>query len=807
MKEKNYYVIGLFALALALASCQPLEQDMEQDMVSREWQEVEAELSDSLIQFTVNNKPVTKAVETDGCFVSLATNLGGVKDLSVITEDICDDIDTRADVTSLSSFKCTMTSGTKVSNQTQVWNNVTFSQVGSSNVYTGSQYWPGTNQTFRFFAANRDITFNKAGCTLTVPANTSEDCVCVFLSSPTFQGSNTLNFKHIFAKIGTLTVIPDSGLDIRNVSVSMTPKRGTYNIRTDTWSSVTEGSSVTVYSIATVPAAGITISPVSDIYTIADTYYFYLSWDLYVDGTLYYRYSENIDLSLTKGKINNLRVTLSDNDPVWKTVTFAGMSISPGHVIYKNGQPGLLSSWFEYNSYNSIHGIENGSTYFTFVQLGKMFSSSSFSSSSGSIDNNIRVSFGGYNDWRLPTRAEYNKIISTDSSVRPGSTVNSNANKHWVVVELTDVSIINNSDPYGLLVFPDNCTISGATLKNVDSTPSSTSPSNLTLAQLNAYIRQGCAFFPLGGVYSSSLNSWHNDSFYGYYTASCTSDKPYYLTCSVSQKPNVTTPTTIGSNGADYYKDKSHYRNYLVRNHSVASFGGLMIAPSPLYYNGTTFKITDNNWNHDSYNSIYGKNSGSYYFSYINVGQYFDSRGSSFSTSSGNIDNNGSKVAYDGYDDWRMPTKADFEKLITTDSSVRPGSTVNETANIHYALIQLTGVSHAGTTTPNGLLLFPDGLTITGKALSGMDNTTQTTGVTAAQLQKYLDQGCVFIPASGMYGGSYVNGGTYGFYLNTTQYNASYRYYLIFGAAWIDLSNDGNKTTEYAPVRLVRDAD
>lgn len=35
MKEKNYYVIGLFALALALASCQPLEQDMEQDMVSR----------------------------------------------------------------------------------------------------------------------------------------------------------------------------------------------------------------------------------------------------------------------------------------------------------------------------------------------------------------------------------------------------------------------------------------------------------------------------------------------------------------------------------------------------------------------------------------------------------------------------------------------------------------------------------------------------------------------------------------------------------------------------------------------------
>lgn len=238
----------------------------------------------------------------------------------------------------------------------------------------------------------------------------------------------------------------------------------------------------------------------------------------------------------------------------------------------------------------------------------------------------------------------------------------------------------------------------------------------------------------------------------------------------------------------------------------LPTFGGLNISSGALKYIGGTY-VLDDSWIHSGYGSTYGMSNNSYYHRFNDLGKFFDSRGNTFSTSQTDIDNNGSRVSWGGYDDWRLPTSAELSKLITTSAGVRTGSTVNGSANKHYALIQLTGVSHAGTTTPNGLLLFPDGKTITGKTLSGMDNTTQTTGVTAAQLQTYLDQGCAFFPASGMYGGSFANGGVFGFYLCSSGSNANYRYYLVFGAGWMDVSNDGNRSSEYATVRLVRDAD
>ena len=76
---------------------------------------------------------------------------------------------------------------------------------------------------------------------------------------------------------------------------------------------------------------------------------------------------------------------------------------------------------------------------------------------------------------------------------------------------------------------------------------------------------------------------------------------------------------------------------------------------------------------------------------------------------------------------------------------------MNGQANKHYALVQLSGhgVKHAGASLPNGMLLFPDRETITGKTLAGMDNGTQTTGMTLAELNEYLRQGCAFLPSSG----------------------------------------------------------
>lgn len=177
------------------------------------------------------------------------------------------------------------------------------------------------------------------------------------------------------------------------------------------------------------------------------------------------------------------------------------------------------------------------------------------------------------------------------------------------------------------------------------------------------------------------------------------------------------------------------------------AFADLYIAPAPLYYNGTTFTIKDNDWNHDSFNDTdngWGKRNGSYYFSFHDLCSYF----SSTTDGSSDIDNIHT-ISYGGYDDWRVPTVSEWQAIIST---TRAGSKVNDDESRHYAVIQLTGVNHANNLNPSGLLLFPDGEDISGKALSYTDcfNYT-TTGFTADELTVYLNQGCVFIPFSGSY--------------------------------------------------------
>ena len=244
-------------------------------------------------------------------------------------------------------------------------------------------------------------------------------------------------------------------------------------------------------------------------------------------------------------------------------------------------------------------------------------------------------------------------------------------------------------------------------------------------------------------------------------------------------------------------------------------FGGLWIAPANLSYDGTDFVINQNSymnpatgetititdtWKSSSYNSIKGKTAGSYYFTYIELGTYFDSRGASFTSSSGAIDNNGNKVSFDGHDNWRLPTMADWFTLTTGASPgvARPGSTVNGTTGAKYALINgISGVTNNGSAVMC-LLLFPDDEIITGKALTGINNTTATTGFTESDLNSYLDQGCAVLMS--------------GFPSSSTSWNPSYGVYwssdegksLLYRAGQLNPQNTSIGKTGWASVRLVR---
>lgn len=221
----------------------------------------------------------------------------------------------------------------------------------------------------------------------------------------------------------------------------------------------------------------------------------------------------------------------------------------------------------------------------------------------------------------------------------------------------------------------------------------------------------------------------------------------------------------------------------------VYTFAGLQIAPAPLYHNGTSFIIKDDDWNHDSYKSIYGAVEGSYYFNWDECHAVSD-------------------ILYGGYNDWRMPSQAEWA-AVTTDS--RTGSTINGTAGCRYTLIQLTGVTHAGNNSPIGLLLAPDGETMTSMSKVftwNVNDTSGNTGITAAQLDEYLDAGCVFLPSSGyFYGGSWNSAGADGRNWSSTERSSTNSYYLRFYSSNVRPSNNCNKASYYFPCRLVREAE
>ena len=239
-------------------------------------------------------------------------------------------------------------------------------------------------------------------------------------------------------------------------------------------------------------------------------------------------------------------------------------------------------------------------------------------------------------------------------------------------------------------------------------------------------------------------------------------------------------------------------------------FAGMQIAPAPLRFNGTSFEIGDRDWNHDSYGSAYGLTAGSYYFSHREIGAFFDSRGSSFADETGDIDN-ANTLRYRNLDGWRLPTVNDWSNILTNPS--RSGSSVNGTAGCRLAMIRLTGVTHAGSDTPMGMLVLPDGEIFTGMSRTfGWNQFVlgDDTDVTPAQLGEYLGSGCVFLPASGYYvdgtgwWAGWYEGGAEGRYWSASRSGRSYGHDLYFYANFIHTADYLTMEDNYLPVRLVR---
>lgn len=190
-----------------------------------------------------------------------------------------------------------------------------------------------------------------------------------------------------------------------------------------------------------------------------------------------------------------------------------GLMVAPGQLYHMAGSGTGPSSyaiddtWNSHNTYGSslfTAGSHNtgistsyASSYFTVSDL------TSIQIPTG------QISYGGYSDWRIPTKNEWDLIFFGGTAdimspvSRPKATVN-NAERYRADIVVTD-NTFAGSTTYGSLLFPD-----GGTFTGVNVAPGMGTAARLTKAQVEAYIAQGAVFMMMTGSYTY----WHQNTNY-----------------------------------------------------------------------------------------------------------------------------------------------------------------------------------------------------------------------------------------------------------------------------------------------------
>ena len=258
-------------------------------------------------------------------------------------------VTTKATETTLSNlqsggFKASATTGS-VGSEVSGWNNVSFTLNGES--YEGNKFWPASDPSYHFYASNVDLTHTVNGCT--VAATNETDVVCAYLASPNYKRKNTLNFEHIFARIGTVTIAAIPGYTLSEIDIRVTPNiGGTYNIRTgsgqtdDTgWSDLTIGSAIVIGSV--------TGANVNSLWLVPGNYTLTASWSSTdLGGNTIIHNNKIAEVSLMKGAVNNISLALGgdisvgidisefiDNECVQNLEPLTFEALGDGNILWK----------------------------------------------------------------------------------------------------------------------------------------------------------------------------------------------------------------------------------------------------------------------------------------------------------------------------------------------------------------------------------------------------------------------------------------------------------------------------------------
>ncbi len=265
------------------------------------------------------------------------------------------------EITSLSSFYVSAVKGSPGS-ETCKFNSCSFTQVmGSDPVcYASDQLWPAFDESWKFYASNVPMVSSAAGTQ--VSASNDTDVLVAYLPDGSFKSKNILSFQHVFARLGTISVISEVGMTISDVDIRLTPKTGgTYNIRTGVWDNVSEGS---VTCIANKVGEN-----VNDLWLVPGTYTLTASWTCIQDGGSVVSYTDKEStIELVAGEVTSAGCVLGgsitcgvdidlfqDNEYVTNYEPLTFIACEDGDIIWKTSR----ASWVKTIEYSK----DNGSTW------------------------------------------------------------------------------------------------------------------------------------------------------------------------------------------------------------------------------------------------------------------------------------------------------------------------------------------------------------------------------------------------------------------------------------------------------------
>ena len=293
-----------------------------------------------------------------------------------------------------SGFYVSATTGTAPQEATNIFSDVLFGKSGD--FWTGGKLWAAEDPGYHFFASNVEMSE-----TQTISANTDTDVIVAYLPNPVFRETNTLTFKHIFARLHNVTIEIPSGYTVSDVDVRITPyTSGVFDIRTGYnqtngtgWSNLVAGEFISI------SAADGSVKE-NDIYLIPGEYSLYASWTVHKDDYSYTYNNVEYHVVLVGGKENNVTMTLYGHEAGELAVSFH-LSVDPW------SSEDVIA---ERNTTPALYGEINGHTY---VDLGLRRDGKKILFATMNVGASVVEENGDYFAW-AETSKRYTSISGTN---------------------------------------------------------------------------------------------------------------------------------------------------------------------------------------------------------------------------------------------------------------------------------------------------------------------------------------------------------------------------------------------------------